>query len=600
MNRLFALEATPVKILVIAPLLMIVMATVYQQNTSHAVESQRHHGLVLANAISEVIADSSDQQIDDVMLHNLIAQSVETQPAYAAWLSPQGLVIAQTGSHKADQVNRQFPSDPFHWFGENPAKTADGQYIEYRAPVIRQDQLKGFVVVAYATTLWPWQTQVSATMLSSLLVIVVVFALITSRNARQAGTDSPQKAETDIVTSDKDIETVEHAPTGTVISSRFLQRQKQQLDTMLNAMPNAVIRLNSRREVSYANKKVFDMFNVQPGTLLGSRVEQWCASAEIRDVLTLEQILTDTKCHHRRFDITDYCNATTGANIAMEICPLAASAQRKHRQHKHDQSGADEVLVLFHDNSAQRNEKHAVADFIAHVAHQIKTPLNTIYMYSEVLIDAIMGQTQQAARAASVINRETLRMAKLIDNLNNISMLDSGSICLDCQPVEINHYLTTLVDSLRQAHVSRANDIKCGVADQEIHMKIDRKLMQLAIEQLLVNAIQYSKPGETVHVSIEQKAYRCRIRVSDTGIGIGDIDKYHIFDMFYRSEDPCVRETQGNGLGLTLARCIVEKHGAVLECESVPARGSRFSITLPLDHPEMTDNSHSCKSVELR
>ncbi len=572
--------ATPFRIefvvtAIAAVIMLLVVGQLWRQQQDVDQARLQQVGGAMARMVGE-LADGHDpaRQVS-ARMQTLLGLQTGVSADYLAVVSPQGELLQWVGEAPQGWRQNVTAFDTGQWFGERAIHHGGIQYTEFYAPVIENGELTAFAIAGYRS---PESVQtLLAPVAAGLLAVAGLFMAWRLRrgngnSTRQHGcNDSPA---TDSSCGEAERKSEVHQPdTATiagnharendsaVVSSKLLERQKNKLSAIIESMPCAVMVLDNNGAVSYANSKLYTLLKLKPGTILGGKINQWCENDEVRQVLSSAQILQDKKCHNRRFDVS-----VEGAPVSVEICPL---------------SGDDgSVMVMLSDNDPVRTEQAAVSDFIAHVAHQIKTPLNTLYMYSELLQSHGFDSPEKTTRAAGVIYLEARRMARLIDNLLNINMFDSGSVQIERRKVDVRHCIDEVVRNISHASGGRRNKITVDAPPDIPALMLDQSLLALALGGLLENAIQYSDEGAPINITVTQREYDVRIEIADSGVGIDANDQKHIFDMFYRSDNEQIRRVKGNGLGLPLARRIIEGHGGTLFCHSEPGKGSTFTVVL--------------------
>jgi signal transduction histidine kinase len=217
---------------------------------------------------------------------------------------------------------------------------------------------------------------------------------------------------------------------------------------------------------------------------------------------------------------------------------------------------------------------------VTQVAHELKSPLNVVSMYSESLLSK-EGETEDfRIEASNVIRDEVERLAMLVNTMLNIARIETGAVSVQRQRVRVAEFLEDCCSALSRT-VGRANlSLSLDLPKDLSPIYVDKELFRVAINNLLTNAIKYNRDGGEVILSAEETGDRSIIRVRDTGIGIREEDLPHIFEKFYRSGDEEAQSRGGHGLGLPLAREIVQLHGGQLQLETAPDEGSQFSIVL--------------------
>jgi signal transduction histidine kinase len=201
-------------------------------------------------------------------------------------------------------------------------------------------------------------------------------------------------------------------------------------------------------------------------------------------------------------------------------------------------------------------------------------------MYAESLLDDQGVPDEQRISAVNTINDEVERLALLISNLLNISKIEAGSIKINRQLVKFSEFLTDTFNSVARSGSEDNISFDLHLPRNLSNIQVDKDLLRIAINNLLTNAVKYNRPGGQVRLMAEEAEDRITLRISDTGIGISEYDCEHIFDKFYRSTDDNVLQKSGHGLGLSLAKEIIELHHGKIDLESTLGKGSMFIIEL--------------------
>jgi two-component system phosphate regulon sensor histidine kinase PhoR len=252
-----------------------------------------------------------------------------------------------------------------------------------------------------------------------------------------------------------------------------------------------------------------------------------------------------------------------------------------------DPSAAHEapgVVAVMHDVTNEREVAKLKSDFVSHVSHELRTPLASIKAYVELLIDGEAQDDATKREFYEVIQNESNRLGRLIDNLLNISKIESGLVKPDLRPMCLNGIIRDAVEAILPHAARKKIKIHERLAPATYQASADRDMLYQAVLNLLSNAVKYTLDGGEVTVETVLDPARRKViaRVSDTGVGIPPKELPFIFDKFYRAEASS-RMAQGSGLGLALVKRIVESvHGGRLVVESETAKGSVFGFELDL------------------
>lgn len=244
---------------------------------------------------------------------------------------------------------------------------------------------------------------------------------------------------------------------------------------------------------------------------------------------------------------------------------------------------ADEasLAIVLRDVTRERELNRMKSDFASSVSHELKTPLSSMRAFLEMLIDGdIEGEDERREHLQMVLD-ESERLTRLIQNLLNLSRLESGVTRMDRDPVPMSE----LIEHLRQLAAplakARAQDISFDVSDFLPSVTGDRNLLEQAIMNLVSNAIKYTPEGGAVHVAAGLSGAEVEVVVTDTGVGIPEKALGLIFEKFTRVENSAGLKATGTGLGLPLARFVAEAHGGRITVTSEVGKGSAFRLRLP-------------------
>lgn len=247
-------------------------------------------------------------------------------------------------------------------------------------------------------------------------------------------------------------------------------------------------------------------------------------------------------------------------------------------------SGPDELQHLGRafDGMAERLEAADLDQrrFLADLGHEIATPVNTISGFGLALADGSLSSEAELQEAAHVLKRETERLRGLLDDLRRLTRLDLAEQ-VHMAPVEIPTACAEI--AARFMPEARAKDVRLEVGrGAPFSVVLDRRLLEMALGNLVSNAIRYTPEGGRVHIRARQQGGRGVVAVKDSGVGISPQHQRRIFDRFYRVDQARARGTGGSGLGLSIALRAAGAMGGRIELESAPGKGSEFRLSIPL------------------
>jgi signal transduction histidine kinase len=242
------------------------------------------------------------------------------------------------------------------------------------------------------------------------------------------------------------------------------------------------------------------------------------------------------------------------------------------------------VLVVLRDVTGARRIEAMRRDFVADASHELKTPAAAIQAAAETVEHAVAEDPEAAARFATRVRREAVRLSRIVSDLLDLSRLESERPRME--PVHLDRVLRAELDRLRG--LARETGVTMEVDARPVVVEGSANDLALLARNLLDNALRYTPAGGRVRVRVGPAEGRARLSVADTGIGIPSRDLPRVFERFYRVDRARSRETGGTGLGLAIARHVAEQHGGTIEAESELGRGTTFTLTLPAgtDEPQ--------------
>jgi len=221
------------------------------------------------------------------------------------------------------------------------------------------------------------------------------------------------------------------------------------------------------------------------------------------------------------------------------------------------------------------------SEFLSNVSHELRTPLQSISGFTKLILSSKVPDPATQHEFLQIIDRETLHLGNLINSLLDMSRMESGRFQINKQLIPIRDIMLDSVKSFHSLAHDKDINLNEDIPPQLPEMEVDGERMRQVVINLLSNAIKYSDPGSSVTVKIEKREKELLFQISDHGIGISQETLLHLFERFYRAEDKLNR--CGTGLGLYIAKQIIEAHGGQIWAESKLGEGSTFSFTLPLN-----------------
>jgi two-component system sensor histidine kinase VicK len=559
---------------------------------------------VLGNALSRAVSSADfGQLVNDSGGGSLMAKLVFAQAnqdfAYGAIVDLGGKTLYTTGLVDALPV-AAMPTETFAWFGEHRLRLGanDREVIEFFAPLMKDGVLAGFVRVAYfSRPSYALSSEVSNLGLMALPVFLLttLFYVMIRRELRPIGDLSRKMVEVSQVCSldhqlvyqgnnmadfirrfdgfmeivQSRVRHMESEATTAQTSTHLLSYKQEKAESVLNALPEAVLVIDDDCLPTFANAKAEHILGAKAENILGKAPREWCGNQE---VLAFLMRFKNAPAAANQSSISYAPENHPDRQINVAAFPLFSPRER---------SALFGRLVIFRDVTDEYLARQAGVEFVSHVSHELKTPLSNLSVYSELLQNYSNLDEAERVNAINVIHAEALRMAGLINNLLNISKLDAGSLALVRKRVKIHDLLhdayQAMLPNAEEQHVRLLIKTPPDLGSA----RLDKDLLRIAIDNLLSNAIKYSDPNGKVTLSAALlDDNQIEVKIADEGIGISREDCAHVFDKYYRVSSNETAKRSGHGLGLYLARQIVELHQGTIAVKSELGKGSEFTLTL--------------------
>jgi two-component system phosphate regulon sensor histidine kinase PhoR len=342
---------------------------------------------------------------------------------------------------------------------------------------------------------------------------------------------------------------------------RTLTEERNLSAAILASMVEGVAVINAAERLVFANRAFAEILEVgvtpKAGSALVEVARQTDLIAAVRRVLAGEttvggEIATGTV--RQRF-------------FAATVSAVEAGAGR----------GA---VIVLHDITDLRRLERVRRDFVANVSHEFKTPLTAIQGFAETLLGGALEDEKNRRRFLEILLEHARRLARLTDDLLELSQIEAERFELEIRPFPVNELLESCMETtrLRAAEKRLALSVECLPGLPAVAG--DRRRLGVVLQNLLDNAVQYTPSGGRIKVLARREGSEVLLTVSDTGIGIPKAEQARIFERFYRVDSARSREAGGTGLGLAIAKHIVEAHGGRIWVESELGQGSSFHFSV--------------------
>ncbi|MCP4389495.1 MAG: PAS domain S-box protein [Gammaproteobacteria bacterium] len=603
-------------IMIIATLLVMVMTVyiLFDYQRGDREELARAQGLDLVRLLGgmswvELIPEPGRQGFLEVLKRG------QSNPdfAYGAIVDTDGKVLTEVTRSGVIVPSASIAEEPANWLGQHivDASNGDNRFIESHAPVFADGVHRGFVRLGYfqpELSLSFSQMPFLATLMLPIFMLLPLFFFFLRQEikplkqiserfdhlADKAGfnhvelqpsrelSDFMEQFNSYIEATQTRIEVLNQEQQDLQMSSKLLTYKSNRIDTILQNFPDAIVVIDEAGEVSYANGKVGRLLGVEHREIVGKKPREWCKDPAIVPLLTFGDVKSSMQANQDTIQVR--LGDHSEKSLQFSVYPLFVP---------NDESRILGRLVVVRDVSESHLMRQRQNEFVSHISHELKTPLNVMAMYSESLLTEGADDEEYRVEAVNVIHDEVERLSTLINNLLAINQYELGGVVAQRKHVRMHEFLEDAFDNVTKARADKGLEFDLDIPREMSMVYIDKDLFRIAINNLLTNAIKYSKPGGRVGMSAAEDENSIEITVSDDGFGIAEEDQQQIFNKFFRSTDDNIRQQVGHGLGLSLARQIVMMHHGDLSFSSELGKGSRFTIKLEKVSTQIMDAAAS-------
>lgn len=347
--------------------------------------------------------------------------------------------------------------------------------------------------------------------------------------------------------------------------------ERRRLDNVLTHMTDGVIATDRHGNITIINETALDFLGKTEKEVIGEPITKLLGLHEItlQDLMSTQQELVVTVNENTRDEMILHANFSLIQRVTGFVSGL--------------------VCVL-HDITEQQKNEREQQQFVSNVSHELRTPLTSLRAYVEALNDGAWKDENIAPQFLGVIQDETQRMIRMINDLLSLSRMDRGVAKMDLEWVNLNDFISHVLnrfDMMIKTDAQKTNvkkySIKREFSNQDLWVEIDTDKMMQVIDNIMNNAIKYSPDGGVITVRLLQANKHVILSISDQGLGIPRKDLNKIFDRFYRVDKARSRKQGGTGLGLAISKEIVEAHHGRIWADSAEGKGSTFYISLPYE-----------------
>lgn len=345
--------------------------------------------------------------------------------------------------------------------------------------------------------------------------------------------------------------------------------ERRKLASVLANMTDGVIATDRKGRVILINDPALELLNVNRDSVL---------NRPITSVLTIDEDATFEDLIHQQEPMSlDYSTQNMPYILRANFSVI-----------QKETGFVNGLIAVLHDVTEQEKIDMERREFVANVSHELRTPLTTMSSYLEALAEGAWKDETIAPNFLQVTQTETARMIRLVNDLLQLSKMDSRDYDLTIEVVNFNQFFHRIIDRFE---MSKSKNVSFSrmLPDKEYFVAIDPDKLTQVIDNIISNALKYSPDGGTVRFGFTVKDEMMQVMISDDGMGIPKENVDKIFERFYRVDRARARSMGGTGLGLAIAREMIEAHGGRIWAESEEGYGTTIFFTLHVEPEEESE-----------
>lgn len=345
--------------------------------------------------------------------------------------------------------------------------------------------------------------------------------------------------------------------------------ERRKLASVLAYMTDGVIATDRKGRIILINEPATALLNVSRETVLSQQITTLLG---IEDKYSFDDLL-----HEQESVILDFSTKNKPYILRANFSVIQK------------ESGlVNGLITVLHDITEQEKIDMERREFVANVSHELRTPLTTMRSYLEALSDGALQDPEIAPRFLDVTQTETERMIRLVNDLLQLSKMDSKDYSFKKEIVNFTIFINRIIDRFEISKEQNVTFIR-EIPSNAVFVVIDEDKMTQVLDNVISNALKYSPEGGNITFRLQEKTDQIVVSVTDQGVGIPKDQVNKIFDRFYRVDKARTRKLGGTGLGLAIAKEMVEAHDGKIWAESKEGKGTTIFITLPSERTSEDD-----------
>ncbi len=535
-----------------------------------------------ARLVAEVGARYFSEQADSRALQAAVERMSANIAARVTFIARDGTVLADSAEDPAGMANQAVQPEVARalnagvGISTRRSGTAGEELIYVAVPVIAGESVQGVARVAAPAAQVQDSVNRSITVIALIGIAGAVFAVLlgygvaspTSRSigALTEGARQLTAGELDYrVQAQGRDETQELAQAFNrmAVSLRDLVRdlsvERGKLTAVLNTMADGVVVIDGSGRIVLVNHAAEEILNLTGGDVLDRRFTEIIRDHNLQQLVA--RCMEQREVQHEEVEIPQWQRY-----LSVITTPLA-------------EHGDSSVLLTMHDLTRIRQVETTRKEFVSNVSHELRGPLAAVKILAESLASGALKEKKRAKDFLRRINGEIDRMAAMVNELMELSRIESEQSGLQHAPLDLHPF----IDALREEHYERTEKrkiaLEVAIPEHLPQVRGDEEKLRQVFDNLLSNALKFTPEDGRISLSAQQENGKVCLRVADTGVGIPRKHLPHIFERFYKVDRS--RHSEGFGLGLAIVKHIVQAHGGEIHAESAEGQGTTFTVILP-------------------
>lgn len=345
-------------------------------------------------------------------------------------------------------------------------------------------------------------------------------------------------------------------------SQQQVASDNEQLATVLESMVEGVLAVNRDEQILLANMTAVRLLDLKAQNVVGQRVWEAIRIPQIQSLIT--KTLADEGQGRLEFAVpwTYSTVSVVASRLPGTPCPG--------------------VVLVLHDVSELRRLENLRRDFVSNVSHELKTPLAAITAYADTLLNGALEDPDVSRTFVDRISEQTERLNSLILDLLELARIESGEHVFHLDVFDLNQVLQSSVDAYQAIAESKQLGLEAQLFESELLVRADPEGVRTIVDNLIGNAINYTKPGGSIVVRSRRADRWIEFDIEDDGVGIAKEFQSRIFERFFRVDRARSRAVGGTGLGLSIVKHLCQQFGGNIKVKSQLGQGSTFTVNLPI------------------